>query len=193
MNTKNVVKGVRGKVVGMVMAAALAAAPVVASAADTGTAMNQEAAQIRLVKQVRHELLMLPFYSIFDSLAFRVEAPGTVVLSGQVVRPTLRSGAERVVRRIEGVATVINNIEVLPLSGFDDRLRVATYRALFSRAGLDRYALPVNAPIRIIVKNGEIKLVGVVSRQADKDMAGIVANGVSGAFKVTNELVVVKG
>jgi hyperosmotically inducible protein len=174
----------------MMLVLALAAAPLIA-APDLPSAAD--AAQARMAKQVRHELLMLPFYGVFDNLSFRLEGTDTVVLSGQVTRPTLRSGAERVVRKIEGVAKVVNDIEVLPLSSFDDRIRVATYRAIFSRPGLDRYALPVNAPIHIIVKNGEITLVGVVSRQADKDYAGLVANGVPGAFKVTNELVVVKG
>jgi hyperosmotically inducible protein len=184
--------GVTKSVVFAVLAMALVASAALAAEENTAATAGSTPAQLRLAKQVRHELVMLPFYSVFDNLTFSVEDPGTVILSGHVVRPTLRSGAERVVSRLEGVNKVVNKIEVLPLSGFDDRLRIATYRALFSRPGLDRYALPVNSPIRIIVKNGEITLVGVVARKGDKDLAGIVANGISGAFKVTNELVVEK-
>jgi hyperosmotically inducible protein len=140
-----------------------------------------------LVKEVRHELVMLPYYGVFDNLEFRIEG-NTVVLSGQVTRPTLKSDAGNVVKKVEGVATVVNNIEVLPLSPNDDRIRLAAYRAIFSRPGLDRYSLMAVPPIHIIVKNGNITLTGVVGRQADKDLAGIAANGVSGAFGVTNNL-----
>ncbi|PYV09787.1 MAG: transport-associated protein, partial [Acidobacteria bacterium] len=128
----------------------------------------------------------------FDNLEYRIEGVDTVIISGQVTRPTLKSDAERVVKRIEGVGKVVNNIDVLPLSPNDDSLRLATYRAIFSRPGLDRYALMAVPPIHIIVKNGNITLVGVVATQADKDQAGIYANGVSGAFKVTNNLRVEK-
>ncbi len=148
--------------------------------------------QARLVNEVRHELVMLPYYGVFDNLEYRIEGVDTVVLSGQVTRPTLKSDAENVVKRIEGVGKVVNNIEVLPLSPNDDSLRLATYRAIFSRPGLDRYSLMAVPPIHIIVKNGNITLVGVVATQADKDQAGIYANGVSGAFKVTNNLRVEK-
>ena len=192
MSTKKEGFGGWNKVFGMMLSLALVAVPAVAAPDVPGTTATLDAAQARLMKQVRHELVMLPFLSVFDNLAFQIQGTDTVVLTGQVVRPTLRSSAERVVRRVEGIAKVVNNIEVLPLSRFDDSLRLATYRALFSRPGLDRYAMPVISPIRIIVRNGEITLVGVVSRQADKDMAGILANGMSGAFKVTNELMVVK-
>jgi hyperosmotically inducible protein len=142
----------------------------------------------RLAERVRHELVMLPYYSLFDNLEFRIDGVDTVVLSGQVVRPSLKSDAEAVVKRLEGVGKVINNLEVLPLSNNDDRLRIAAYRAIYSKTGLDRYALQAVPPIHIIVKNGHITLVGVVATQADKDLAGIAANGVSGAFSVTNNL-----
>ena len=190
MRTKNGFS-VRRSVFGTIMAAALAL-PLGAAALDLpATAVGGEA-HARLVKAVRHELVMLPYLSVFDNLSFRIEGNGTVVLGGQVVRPTLKSDAGRVVQKVEGVARVINEVEVLPLSRFDDQLRLATYRALFSRPGLDRYAMPVLSPIRIIVRNGDITLVGVVARQADKDLAGIVARGVPGAFTVTNALVVEK-
>ncbi len=151
-------------------------------------AKELEAVHARLAGRVRHELVMLPYYTLFDNLEFRIEGIDTVVLSGQVVQPTLKSDAEGAVKRVEGVGKLVNNIEVLPLSNNDDRLRVASYRAIYSKTGLDRYALQAVPPIHIIVKNGHITLVGVVSSQADKDLAGIAANGVSGAFSVTNKL-----
>jgi hyperosmotically inducible protein len=142
----------------------------------------------RLENQVRHELVMLPYYGVFDNLAFRVEDGDTVRLVGQVVRPTLRSSAENVVRNVEGVESVINDIEVLPLSPNDDRIRRAVYRAIFGTPGLDRYALQPVPPIHIIVKNGDVTLEGVVATEMDRNLANIKANGVSGVFSVTNNL-----
>ena len=144
--------------------------------------------QARLAEEVRHELVMLPYYDVFDNLEYRIEGTDTVVLSGQVTRPTLKSGAERVVERVEGVGKVVNNIEVLPVSQHDDRIRIATYRAIFARPGLDRYGLRAVPPIHIIVKNGNVTLEGVVANEMDKNMAGMAANGVSGVFSVTNNL-----
>ena len=141
----------------------------------------------RLVKEVRHELVMLPFYGVFDNLAFRVDG-GKVTLLGQVTRPTLKSSAENVVKSIESVESVDNQIEVLPLSPNDDRVRLATYRAIYGQTPLDRYALQAVPPIHIIVKNGNVTLEGVVANEGDKNMANIRANGVSGAFKVVNNL-----
>jgi hyperosmotically inducible protein len=140
-----------------------------------------------LVEEVRHQLVMLPYYGVFDNLEFRIEGD-TVVLSGQVTRPTLKSDAERVVKRLESVSKVVNNIEVLPVSPNDDNIRLAAYRAIFSKPGLDRYAHRAVPPIHIIVKNGNITLVGVVASEADKNLAGIAAQGVSGAFNVENKL-----
>jgi hyperosmotically inducible protein len=145
----------------------------------------------KITREVRHELVMLPYYGVFDNLAYRVD--GTKVsLFGQVTRPTLKSDAERVVKKIEGVELVDNEIEVLPLSPDDDRIRLATYRAIFSKPQLQRYQMGAVVPIHIIVKNGNVTLIGVVASEADKDIAGIAANGVPGAFKVTNDLVVEK-
>lgn len=143
--------------------------------------------QQRLEHQVRHELVMLPYYGVFDNLAYRVDGD-TVTLYGQVTRPTLKSDAGNVVKDIEGVKRVRNEIEVLPLSPNDDRIRIAEYRAIYSQPGLDRYALQAVPPIHIVVKNGNVTLVGVVASQADKDLAGIQAKGVPGAFSVTNNL-----
>lgn len=141
----------------------------------------------RITREVRHELLLLPYYGVFDNFAYRVD-DGTVTLYGQVTRPTLKSDAETVVKHIEGVKRVDNQIQVLPLSPNDDRIRMAEYRAIYSRPGLDRYALQAVPSIHIIVDNGHVTLVGVVTSQGDKDLAGIAANGVSGAFSVTNDL-----
>ncbi len=141
----------------------------------------------RLIKEVRHELTMLPYYSVFDDLSYKVE-DGTVTLYGAVVRPTLKSDAENAVKKIEGVERVVNNIEVLPLSPNDDTIRRAVYRAIYSQPGLDTYSLRAVPTIHIIVKNGNVTLTGAVANQGDKDRAGIAANGVSGAFSVTNNL-----
>lgn len=141
----------------------------------------------RIVREVRHELVMLPYYGVFDNLAFRVER-GTVTLLGEVTRPTLKSDAEGVVKRIEGVEKVNNQIDVLPLSPNDDRIRLAEYRAIYGQAQLNQYALRAVPPIHIIVKNGNVTLEGAVSSEADKNVAGIQANGVPGVFSVTNHL-----
>lgn len=145
----------------------------------------------KIIKEVRHELVMLPYYGVFDNLAYRVDG-SKVTLFGQVTKPTLKSDAENSVKRIEGVTVVQNEIEVLPLSSNDDRIRRAAYRQIFSKAPLQRYQMGAVPPIHIIVKNGNITLIGVVDNEGDKTIAGIAANGVSGAFGVTNELVVQK-
>jgi len=143
--------------------------------------------QDRISREVRHELVTLPYYGVFDNLAYRVDG-STVTLVGQVTRPTLKDDAEKVVRNIEGVTRVNNQIQVLPLSPMDDQIRLAEYRAIYSQVGLDRYALQAVPPIHIIVNNGHVTLVGVVATQADKDMANVRANGVPGVFSVENDL-----
>lgn len=145
----------------------------------------------KIIKQVRKELVTLPFYDVFDNLAFRVEG-GKVTLFGQVVRPTLKSQAENVVKEVEGVSSVQNEIEVLPVSPNDDRLRMALYRAIYSKPQLQRYSIRAVPPIHIIVKNGNVTLEGAVGSEADKNVANIAANGVSGVFSVKNNLVVDK-
>ncbi len=144
-------------------------------------------ATVDINKEVRHELVMLPYLDVFDNLAYRVDG-NMVTLTGQVTRPVLKGDAERVVERIAGVDKVDNQIEVLPLSGHDDRLRRSLYRAIYGYAPMNRYALPVIKPIRLIVKHGNVTLEGVVDNQADKDTAYIRARGVHGAFSVTNNL-----
>jgi len=145
----------------------------------------------RIQKEVRHEILMLPYFGVFDNISYKVEGY-KVTLMGQVTRPTLKSSAGNVVKQIEGVEQVDNQIEVLPVSPMDDRLRLALYRAIYGDSALVRYAMPVIKPIRIVVKNGNATLEGVVDNEGDKNIANIRANGVSGVFSVTNNLVVAK-
>jgi hyperosmotically inducible protein len=146
----------------------------------------------RLERQVRHELIMLPYYGVFDNLAFRVDGYD-VTLFGQVSRPTLRTDAERVVRRIEGMERITNHIEVLPLSPNDNRLRAGLYRSIYGHSLLNRYALGAQPPIHIIVKNGNVTLEGVVANRMDRNIAGLQANSVPGVFAVRNNLQVERG
>jgi len=145
----------------------------------------------RITKETRHELLMLPNLGVFDYLAFKVDGYN-VTLLGTVSRPVLKSDAENVVKGIEGVEHVDNQIEVLPASPFDDRLRLELYRAIYGFPSLERYAMPVNKPIRILVNNGHVRLEGIVDNQGDKDLAGMRAKGVPGTFSVDNNLQVEK-
>lgn len=150
---------------------------------DQPNAKSQE----RIAREVRHELLMLPYFGVFDNIAYKVDG-GTVTLLGQVVRPVLKSDAENSVKHIEGVDKVDNQIEVLPPSSMDDRIRLELFHAIYGYPALEKYALGVQKPIRIIVKNGRATLEGVVDSDADKNLAGLRANGVSGIFSVTNNL-----
>jgi hyperosmotically inducible periplasmic protein len=148
---------------------------------------QSDPATARINKEVRHELVMLPYLDVFDNLAYRVDG-NCVTLAGQVTRPTLKTDAEKVVKGIDGVDRVDNQIEVLPLSSHDNRLRRSLYRAIYGFTPLNRYELPVIKPIRIIVKNGNVTLEGVVDNQPDKNIVNIRANGVHGVFSVTNNL-----
>lgn len=142
--------------------------------------------------QVRHQLVMLPFFNVFDDLNYSVN-DGVVTLSGAVTLPVVKDDAARVVKKIPGVVQVVNDIRVLPLSSFDNHIRFAEYRAIFGFSDLYRYAMGANPSIHIIVDNGHVTLTGVVSNQADKNMANIRANSVPGVFSVTNNLRVVEG
>ena len=153
-------------------------------------APNPRAVQ-RIEKEVLHELRMLPYVGVFDNLAFKVDGY-KVTLIGQVTRETVKKDAERAVKDIEGVEEVDNQIEVLPVSFNDDRLRRRLYRAIYGFGPLQKYSMGVIQPIRIIVKNGHVALEGVVNNEADKNAAGIRANGVSGVFSVKNNLQVEK-
>ena len=151
------------------------------------------APQSRVTKEVRHELIMLPHYNLFDWLQFDLKNDGTLVLLGQVSTPVLKKDAERAVKDIEGVERVENQIEVLPVSGQDDRIRRAVYYAIYgNNSPLFRYATAVVPSIHIIVKSGNVWLKGVVANKGDSDIAYIRARGVPGVFSVKNELEVEK-
>lgn len=147
-----------------------------------------DANENRIAREVRHQLVMLPYYGVFDDLAFRVEG-GTVTLLGKVVRPTLKSDAENVVKKIEGVTQVVNEVKVLPLSPMDDQIRRAVYRAIYGDPALStRYGYRAIPSIHIIVDNGHVTLEGVVANEADKNLVNVRANGVPNVFSVSNEL-----
>jgi len=146
--------------------------------------------ETEIAKHVRHELVMLPYYNIFDDLAFKLDG-GTVTLLGAVVRPSLKDDAGRVVKKVPGVEQVVNNIEVLPPSPMDDQVRRAEYRAIYGDPSIStRYGFRALPSIHIIVKNGHVTLEGVVANQGDKNLIGIRANGVPNVFSVTNNLLV---
>jgi len=161
------------------IATAMLAAPLTFGAVNPDVPVNPE--------KVRKELVTLPFFGIFDNMTFRVDG-STVTLMGAVNRPSLKDSAERVTLQVPGVTRVVNEIEVLPLSPFDDRIRLRVAYAIYGHNALNRYALGANPPIRIIVKNGEVTLEGVVNNAMDRNIANLAANGVPGVFKVTNRL-----
>ncbi len=175
----------------LLLFASLFALVTVGATQDAQREQPSAKSQERITKEVRHELLMLPYFGVFDYIAFKVEGYN-VTLLGQVVRPSLKSDAENSIKHVEGVEKVDNQIEVLPPSPMDDRLRVRLFRTIYQYPALQKYELGVQKPIRIIVKNGHVTLEGVVDNEADKNLAGLRANGVSGIFSVTNNLHVVK-
>jgi len=140
-----------------------------------------------LEERVRHELNMLPYYGVFDDISFRVDGD-KVTLLGQVWQPVLKLQTESAIKHIEGVKQVDDQIEVLPLSNFDDQIRRQTLRAIYAYPALNRYVLNTHPSIHIIVKNGNVTLTGVVANTMDKEMAYVRANGVHGVFSVTNDL-----
>lgn len=146
------------------------------------------AGQAHLIKEIRHQLVMLPYYTIFDSLGFRVDN-GTVTLLGAVTNPVLKSSAGNVTKQVEGVQNVVNDIKVLPLSPNDWRIRRAEYRAIYGDPALaTRYCCQALPPIHIIVENGHVTLEGVVQNEFDKNVAGVRAKSVPGVFSVVNNL-----
>lgn len=142
-------------------------------------------------QQVYKQIIKLPYYGVFDNIAYQVNGD-TVILSGKVVQPTTRKSAERVVEKIDGVRNVVNNIEVLPLSSFDDSIRLRTLRTLQRGGGLYRYFLGANSSVKIIVDRGNVTLEGFVANRGDYNLANVLTNGVSGVFSVRNNLVVEK-
>ncbi len=149
--------------------------------------LDQHALQ-RVTKEVHHELMLLPYYGVFDNLAYQVSPDGTVTLLGAVVDPVTKKDAERAVKDIEGVTNVVNQIDVLPPSPMDDSIRRQVFRAVYGNASLSLYSMRAVPPIHIIVKNGHVTLVGVVARQMDKQLAEIQTKSVPNVFSVTDEI-----
>ena len=142
-----------------------------------------------LAREVRHQLITLPYYGVFDDLAFRLDG-STVTLLGAVTQPVLKSEAENAVKRVKGVSRVINNVEVPPLSPMDNEIRAAVYRAIYGDPALsDRYGFRAVRSIHVLVKNGNVVLEGMVANAMDKNIAGLRANDVPGVFSLTNDLV----
>jgi osmotically-inducible protein OsmY len=160
-------------------------------AAQTKTAPAEKHARPdeNLSRVVHHQLLMLPYYSVFDYVAFTIDG-SKVTLSGQVVRPTLKENAEAAVKSIDGVVAVVNAIEVLPKSAADDELRREVYRAIFEDDVLKQYAAQAVPAIHILVKNGAVALEGTVNSKRDRDLAEKKASSVPGMQNLTNHLVV---
>jgi|SRR2546423_3500098 len=173
------------------LAVALCASMLHATPDPQQASKNQREAKSEqnLAREVRHQLVLLPYYSVFDNLGFKVDGD-RVTLEGQVTRPTLKSDAENVVKGIEGVASLSNNIDVLPPSPMDDQLRRALYRAIYGDPSLSRYSWSAVPSIHIIVKSGNVALEGVVDSEGDKNLAGIRANSVPNVFSVKNNLTV---
>jgi len=154
------------------------------TASDSPVDRNRE----RIIKAVRKEILTLPFYGPFDWLTFQLNG-SAVTLNGATVRTTIKSSAENVVKKIEGVEKVENNIEVLPLGSLDDQIRARTWQAIMGHPAMLRYAIRgPNSPIHILVKNGNVTLEGFVGLEQDKIIANLQANGVPGVFSVKNNL-----
>jgi hyperosmotically inducible protein len=154
---------------------------------EARTSLGGSNSTARISREVRHELLMDPYYSLFDNLAYRVDG-NTVTLMGAVVDPATKANAEAAVKKIEGVDKVNDQIEVLPPSSMDDQIRRAEYRAIFGADGLGRYSMGAVPPIHIVVKSGHVQLVGVVDNETDKNLAGMRANTVPNVFSVQNDL-----
>lgn len=141
----------------------------------------------QIAEQVRKEIVTLPFYSIFDNVRFELN-DGVLALSGEVYRPVMKMMIERVAQRVEGVTTVTNNIEILPLSPYDDRIRIALANQLYRNQVFTRHSIQAVPPVHIVVKNGNVTLEGVVNSELEKNVAFHVANGIHGVFSVTNNL-----
>ena len=176
-----------GKLGSFLAVAALTAAPFVYGAGPNPRPKSPDSTSKTLEQKVVHEINMLPYYGVFDSISFRVDGE-KVTLFGKVWQPWLKRDAESAVKSIEGVAQVDDQIKVLPLSNFDDQIRRQEVRAIYGYPALSRYALGTHPPIHIIVENGHVTLEGAVANKMDKELAYVRANGVPGVFSVTNDL-----
>ena len=174
-------------VLGTMVAALVFCAPAFASSGNTASPSLEERAHLE--ERVRHELSSLPYYSVFDSLSFRLDE-GQVTLLGQVTQPVVKEDAERAVKKLLGIRSVNSQIEVLPLSRMDDQIRRSTYYAVYGYGPLERYGLGAEPAIRILVKNGHVTLTGVVANAVDRTLAYQRANTVPGVFSVTNNLLI---
>jgi hyperosmotically inducible protein len=172
--------------------ARLIAITVALNSSALGVAAAQPLRTQQVANDVEAALLRLPYYDVFDNLGYQLGDHGTVMLTGQVRTPWLKSSAEKAVKRVAGIDTVVNNIEVLPVNMNDDRIRASVYRSLFYDSTLDRYAMGANPSIRIVVKNGRVTLQGFVGNEMDRTIAGMKARQVFGVFDVTNNLAVEK-
>ena len=172
----------------VVLAIGLLAIPAFGAQQDRIPLVGSDETHSFLEQQVRRELVKLPYFGVFDNLAFSVDANDNVTLYGQVMRPTLKRDAENAVKRIEGVRAVNNQVEVLPLSNFDNDLRVRAYYAIYGAPALNRYVIQPQPPIRIVVKNGNITLEGVVNNELERQLAYSRARGLAGSFEVVNNL-----
>jgi hyperosmotically inducible protein len=170
-----------GKLGGFLASAALLAVPLAYASGPKVEKLGS------LEEKVRHELNMLPYYGVFDDISFRVDGD-KVTLLGEVWQPALKLQTESAIKHIEGVRQLDDQIEVLPLSSFDDQIRWSAYRAIYGYGPLNRYLLGTHPAIHIIVRNGNVTLTGVVANTMDREMAYVRANGVHGAFSVKNEL-----
>lgn len=157
------------------------------AAPSTNPPSTNQHGQRSIEREVRHELLTLSRYTVFDNIGYRVDG-STVTLTGQVVQPVLKDDAGTVVKGIEGVTAVNNQIEVLPLSPMDNGIRRAVFRAIYRDPIMERYGLRSQPTIHIIVKNGHVTLIGLVANQMDKQIAATRANSVPGVFSVADEL-----
>jgi len=142
----------------------------------------------RISTEVRHQILMLPYYGVFDLISYKVSPDGVVTLMGEVRNPTLKSDAGNAVKGIEGVERVENQIKVLPLSPNDEQIRHAEFRAIYGAPQLNKYAWEAVQSIHIIVENGHVTLFGTVDNQGDKNIALIQAKRVPGVFSVEDQL-----
>jgi hyperosmotically inducible protein len=171
--------------VSKVLATAILVTAGLAGAATRDQAPSTDAA---LERQILHEIRMYPNYSIWDDISFRVRN-GQVELFGAVNQPFKKSDVDRIVRSVPGVTSISDQLRVLPLSNFDDRLRIQVARAVYSDPVLNRYALQPVGSIHIIVENGHVTLTGVVNNDMEKNVAGIRANSAGMSFgAVTNNL-----
>jgi len=168
----------------LALAGILSAAPGFAAAAGSQGTPSTTVLQT----QVRQALNKLAWYGVFDNLNYNVDDKGNVTLSGQVTRYVTHNDAVNVVKRLAGVTSVTDNIEVLPLSNFDDNIRIRAYNAIYGYPALSRYEVQARPPIRIIVNHGDVTLAGYVANEMDRELVYNRIRALPGTFKITNDL-----